>query len=88
MLGRSAQLELRADGTAKTGAIVAPVFGGRGSLPLLAALLLPALGSLFRHCALSPPSLVGSTAKSLHRIAAPLPPGTLAVRLPALIASC
>src|SRR4051812_6996037 len=42
--------------TAKTGATIAPVFGGRGSLPLLAALFLPALSSLLCHCALSPPS--------------------------------
>jgi hypothetical protein len=40
----------------KTGATVAPVFGGTDSLPLLAALLLPAFSSLLRHCVLSPPS--------------------------------
>ena len=49
----------------------APVFGGRGSLPLLAALLLPALSSLFCHCALSPPSCgIRSRERSPYRSAA------------------
>jgi hypothetical protein len=41
-------------GTAKKGATAAPFFGGRGSLPLLAALFLPALGRLFCHYAYPP----------------------------------
>jgi hypothetical protein len=56
------------------------------SLPFLAALFLSAFSSLLGH-ALYPPLRVGLTARSTHRIAASLPPGTPTVRLPALVAS-
>jgi len=42
------------------GATAAPFYCGEASLPLLASLLLPALGFL-RHCLLSPPSLGNRT---------------------------
>ena len=41
---------------AKTGATIAPVFGGTRQLALLAALFLPALSSFLCHLLLSPPS--------------------------------
>jgi hypothetical protein len=43
--------------------------------------------AVFFAIALYPPLRVGLTARSTHRIAASLPPGTSTVRLPALVAS-
>jgi hypothetical protein len=73
--------------TAKTGATVAPVFGGRGSLPLLAALLLPALSSLLCHCALSPPSCGIGPRRAFIRASRVAADRHADMRLPALLAS-
>ena len=61
----------------KKGATAAPFLAGAERLPLLAALLLPALGCFLCHWFI-PPFIVGFCREGFHRIAAPLPSGTSA----------
>ena len=71
---------------AKTGATVAPVFGGRGSYRFLPPFFFPPLAA-FLPLRFIPPFVWDSSARSIHRIAAPLPSGTSAVRHTPLVAS-
>ena len=70
---------MRAEIVQKKGAAAAPFFSGRRQLPLLAALLLPALGCFLCHCAYPPLHSWDSDREGLFSVvAAPLPPGTSA----------
>ena len=71
----------------KRGRRAPPFFTGEAGLPLLAGLLLPALGCFLCHCAHPPLHCGIQIARSSHRSRGPLPPGTSACRLPAPVAS-
>jgi hypothetical protein len=72
---------------AKTGATIAPVFGGTRQLPLLAALFLPALSSFLCHFAFIPPFVWDSLRRAFTVSPRCCLSGTSAGRLPALHAS-
>src|SRR3954471_18926250 len=63
-----------------------PFLAGRGSYRFLPPFFFPPFAAFFAICFI-PPFVWDSSARSILRIAAPLPSGTSAVRLPALDAS-